>query len=454
MFLTILAFAVLLGYGAFQQGAMPVLDGMVVSAGVAVLAVVYFLLKAREAAPPATNWILGVALWIAALLCFQLAPLPPWILRTLSPYSGQVAAALDPGGWFPITLTPAHSRIWLFRLSASLLAMLVARDLAWRSGRVWPSIFPVLFVAGGESVLGLVQAFSGGPEASARGTYPNRDHFSGLMEMGIPLAVMAGVAWYQGGRRRFETSAAGALGACGFFALAVSMLVAVLLSLSRMGFLTALASLLFVGAISSSVAFSDRIGPRLLWLPVAVVGAVVFLAFIYLPTDQLIDRFAGLGRQELSADTRTQIWKDSLGIAAKAPLFGCGVGSYMSAFLAFKHVAPMNSVAYSHNDYIQVMAEFGVLGAVPIALLIGLAMKGGLDSASLSRDNPRHYLGIGCAGSLFALLLHGLVDFNLYIPANNLAFFWIAGVALGVGAFRYERLPAHRAAPVREFARR
>ena len=438
MLFTIVAFTILLVYGAFQKGAVLVSDGMIIAAGVALLAFAYYGFAARAVSPPATKYLLGLMFWLVAAVSFQLIPLPPSLLSSLSPYSAQIMVALDPTGWFPIALSPAHSKIWLIRLTTSLLAMFMARDIAWRSKWTWSLITPILVVAGGEAVLGLVQCYASVPGVIAQGTYVNRDHFSGLMERGIPLAVMAGVGTYQSGRKRYETSGLSALRACGFFALAASMLVAVLFTLSRMGFLTTLASLLFIGAVSSSIALSNRLSASLRWLPALIAGVVIALAFIYLPTDALMDRFAQMSKQDLSADTRSQIWKDSLQFAAHVPWFGCGLGGYSSAILAFQHVAPMYSIVFAHNDYIQASVEFGLFGFVPLALLIGLAVKGSLDRAFVSREESQRYLGIGCAGSLFAMLFHGLADFNLYIFANNLSFFWIAGVALGIGAFRFE----------------
>jgi hypothetical protein len=35
------------------------------------------------------------------------------------------------------------------------------------------------------------------------------------------------------------------------------------------------------------------------------------------------------------------------------------------------------------------------------------------------------------AGALAAILLHSLVDFNLYIPANAMLLAWIAGMVVG-----------------------
>jgi hypothetical protein len=38
-------------------------------------------------------------------------------------------------------------------------------------------------------------------------------------------------------------------------------------------------------------------------------------------------------------------------------------------------------------------------------------------------------MALGCLGSIAAILLHSLADFNLYIPANALVFSLIVGLA-------------------------
>ena len=442
--LTVVAiFTLVLGYGAFQQGAVTVFDGMLAAAGVGMLACVYYGFIARLGTPPGSRLIFGLCVALTAWVAMQMIPLPFALVRLLSAHRAELETAVRGGqGWTTITVVPAETRIWLIRMGSFLLAMLISRDLAWRfPDRCGYLAIPVLVVAGGEAALGLVQFFSSSSAAGvARGTYVNRDHFAGLLEMAIPLAVMSGVGIYRRGRKRFESSAKSAVLACGLFALATAMLMAVVFSLSRMGFLAALFSLLFVGAVSSSSVLSKRLDTRLRWLPVGLISLAIILTFVYLPTDELIARFAQTGNEDLTADTRVLIWRESVEMVRHAPWAGFGLGSYQSAFYAFKRVAPMSSVAHAHNDYLQAAAELGILGMLPLLLIAGLAGKSALESLGLPRETMQHYLGIGCAGSLFALMLHSLVDFNLYIPANAMTLAWIAGMALGLNlAFRSSR---------------
>lgn len=96
---------------------------------------------------------------------------------------------------------------------------------------------PVLVVAALEGMLGLFQflALRAGPGAvqSATGTYPNRNHFAGLLEMALPLALAAAMAFWTGERKRWWCAA-------GMLAVVGLLVMGTVISLSRMGFLAAL----------------------------------------------------------------------------------------------------------------------------------------------------------------------------------------------------------------------
>src|SRR5581483_8716456 len=157
--------------------------------------------------------------------------------------------------------------------------------------------------------------------------------------------------------------------------------------------------------------------PAPLWrrlLPIATVAVIVALGFVFLPTDPLIARFSDLARtDDISADTRAQIWRESIGIIKAFPVFGCGLGGYESVFMRFKTVAPMFTVDYAHNDYLQILVEMG-----PIAFAAGVFFAIRLLAATIrralyARSTDERFLMVGCTGSLVAMLLHSFVDFNL-----------------------------------------
>ena len=103
------------------------------------------------------------------------------------------------------------------------------------------------------------------------------------------------------------------------------------------------------------------------------------------------------------------------------PAFGVGLGAYATAFTAYDRGAGVFVVQQAHNDYLQLLAEGGLvgaaLGAFFLAFLSISAWRG------LQRRDPvAQGVALGATAGCFGLLMHSLVDFNLQIPSNALAF--------------------------------
>jgi O-antigen ligase len=85
-------------------------------------------------------------------------------------------------------------------------------------------------------------------------------------------------------------------------------------------------------------------------------------------------------------------------------------------------------IDYAHNDYLQALAETGLVGAVFIASALALFLRLAFrDLPHAASDGGWIRLGaaLGCCG----LLVHSFFDFNLHIPANAAWFAVLAGLA-------------------------
>jgi O-antigen ligase len=84
-------------------------------------------------------------------------------------------------------------------------------------------------------------------------------------------------------------------------------------------------------------------------------------------------------------------------------------------------------VEQSHNDYLQIMADGGIFGALIALSFILLAAR---DIARASRHSSRTMSGtaLGAGGGMFALFVHSLFDFNFQIPSNALLFLVLTSV--------------------------
>ena len=430
----LIACGAVLAWAVANIGAVRPADRFITALSFAVIALILFLLARRSSlAPRLSPWVRWPALLLPAYAAFQFLPLPLGVLRLLSPArAGQIDALTPIAGrmrFAPLSVMPSATLRLTVTMAVCLLIFLVIRELAWhRPDRQWTLTFPLVIVAAIEAVIGLVQYFSAWPDGIARGTYVNRNHFAGLLEMALPFAVLYPVAVIRRTRSRRRSPAGPVLKAAPFLLLAGLILAGIVYSFSRMGYFASLVSLFVMGAVP----LGSRISPGRRWIAIGGVGLLVLASFILLPPYRLIMRFAEITATDtLSSEGRVELWGETLPLIATYPVFGCGLGGYESAFHPFKASQPLFRDDYAHNDYLQYLAEMGTVGFLLAGLLMIGLFRAAAHAAGRSEPEAR-WLGLATTGAMTAILLHSLADFNLYIPANAMCLAWITGIASGL----------------------
>src|SRR5207244_1222737 len=89
----------------------------------------------------------------------------------------------------PISIAPPITWTYLANVIAySLIFLLVRKHTRQSSKRFWTPTIALIVIGGLEASLGVVQRAAGAE--AAVGTYVNKNHFAGLLEMILPFAVM------------------------------------------------------------------------------------------------------------------------------------------------------------------------------------------------------------------------------------------------------------------------
>ena len=261
-------------------------------------------------------------------------------------------------------------------------------------------------------------------------TYVNHNHFAGYLELLIPLTI----GFWLYARRRWERTLLG-------YALSV-MAVAFVLTLSRGGWLALagglLAMVLLLRAASPRREEAERgldwrRGRRWMW----VAGAsIVVLAFLTLAADALIGRmstFMKVGEDPLTFQARPRIYRATSAIISEHPVVGTGPGTFVHAFARHRPPDMPYRITYAHNDYLQLAAELGIVGAL-LFLIVGARITAvGIAAVKATRSQFRRYALAGLLAGVWSLALHSLVDFNLHIPANAALVAVWTGVLMGYG---------------------
>jgi O-antigen ligase len=364
-------------------------------------------------------------------LAFQLLPLPSSLLQYISPARAELARGMTPvfgpASWVALSVAPAATRSHAIRVvEYGIVFLLIREAMATSRRRPWLSVFPLIAVGAAEAIFGLAQFASGTDVEYAQGTFVNRNHFAGLLAMVLPFAAMSGVNLLR--RSRSRNGVVGyALGAI----FAVIMMLAIVQSLSRMGFVAMACSMLAMLFVYSLTELS----PRRRWFGVCAVVLGMALCLALMPTERVMARLLQTGT-EGSSLTRLELWKSALNLWRHYPIFGSGAGSFEFVIPRYE-VSPMSYTAdFAHNDYLQGLAELGIVGfCVPLcflAYMLQLAIR----SVRFANSRAIRSIALACFGALVAILVHSLADFNLYIPSNAMLVSWICGMIAGLTALQ------------------
>lgn len=413
------------------------------------LVFVLWLLKSmKEGKKPFAGVKPYIPLLLFLIIClFQTVPMPVSVLGTVSGNSLRIwestrSVLSDIGSaagmnFFTISVYPdATLKKTLLFLSYFVFGVVVSRTFM-TTRKLNFILFPVFALLAFEAASGIYQYLSSGGTVDARGTFFNRNHFAGFLEMSFPLAlgyVLSLGDWSRGGKKTFMRrliSSENAQKHILFLFLLGIILLAVILSKSRAGIFSMLVSLLFFYLLASRFI---RKGLEIKWM-IYVVLTVAFFFGLYIGLYPLVERYL-LIEEELPA--RTLVWKDIISIIKDFPLFGTGLGTFGYVYPLYKiSIKEPIVYLYSHNDYLQIIAETGILGFFSLMAALVLFVMSSmrvLVRLSSEQDYFRFFLLLGTLTGILAILIHSFVDFNLQIPSNGLYFAFLIGFSVALGS--------------------
>jgi len=278
--------------------------------------------------------------------------------------------------------------------------------------------------------------------------FPNRNHFAGHMELLVTLPI----ALLVGDRASRKKQA--------FYILAASAMgVAVVGSLSRGGMIGLGASLAFIVVLSSR--FPERVRRNTItpwasrsrvpifrshFTAVLAVGAAILTGLVLIGARPALHRVAETVREMKGADRedftdgRKRIWNNTLGIIHANPVFGVGLGAFPIVYETYNDAS---AVGRAHNDYLQLLAEGGVVGGA-LALWFLIALSRTISRGLRSSDPMLARLALGSAAGIFAILVHSLFDYNLQVLPNVLLFLLLLALTSRIAEFDAKTITSAR----------
>jgi O-antigen ligase len=402
---------------------------------------VLFLLSGQFSRLTSIHFPVASPFLLVGLVLLQLCPLAV----SLAPLFGRTRDGLPEGSYFTVSMakyqTVSHLLLLVTYLTAFFLTLVLCRDRGAKKGLVFALVSLGVF----EALYGLIQYLTGWQYIftyvkkyyleDATGTYINRNHFAGFLEMILPFAVVFALLSAEllfkdtprEGRTFRRIFSRAELSSLAFWLfLAILLFVALVLSRSRMGIISALVSVAAVLTLSGAAPMRARTK--------MAVAALFFLGalglIVWIGSDPVMSRFETLGQEySLSGQNRISIWRDTLGLIRHHPLLGTGLGSFSVVYPSVQTSFLTLLVEHAHCDYLEVASELGLPGGILVFGSIFWVLAQAVRHHRKTRERFGKAVSLGCIGSITAILVHSLADFNLYIPANALVFTTILALA-------------------------
>ncbi len=286
------------------------------------------------------------------------------------------------------------------------------------------------------AIFGLTQSFTSPTkvywmrelnQSTAFGPFINRHHFAGYMELTIALPLGLLFAGAVDKEKRLL-----------FIFIAGLMGVALVMTASRGGIISLVAEIMFfviaTGMFPKYSEHRHRRSTRLkaLGVRLALAAALLvslFIGVLTLGGEMSINRLIVDSVNTNDPTTgRAHFWSVTLEIIKAHPWIGTGLGAFGVVYTKFDTRNGLFRLEQAHNDYLQVLSDGGIIGAVLALGFVGLLFYRAFARAR-SRDDFRRGVALASVGGCFAVLVHSFFDFTLHTTSNALLFLVLAALA-------------------------
>lgn len=409
-------------------------------------------LKAPQVLAKAWPAFVLLGLWIAEQ-GVHVVPLPPSWVGVLSPEAARMHALVDVLGTARETLTvsvdPYASKVSLLKTLAYAACFFLTLALLNSRARIVAFARVLVYVAVVHSIYAVLMHLSGAQQeffgtkinhaAQASGTFVNRNHFAGYLEMMLALGIgllIAGLSdrhadsW----RRLVRNVIEWLLSPKMVLRLSLCVLVIALTTThSRMGNTAFFASLLLAGAIG--IALSRHATRSTVVLLASLVVIDLLIVGSWFGMEKLAARIEQTTQREIQQ--REEPAGHVLAVIGDYPVLGAGPGTFYVVFEGYRPESVRDYFDYAHNDYAQFAAESGLPGLGLLGLFVALSLACALRAHGRRRDPLMRGMSFACIMGVAAILIHSTADFNLQIPAN--AVYFVVLLALGWISLYHDR---------------
>ena len=317
---------------------------------------------------------------------------------------------------FATRLSAIHYLALFFFLSVLLVLLDSASRIRRLAGIITVFGFGYAFFAILQSVLSPLKIYGIYEATSPFGSFVNRHNYAAFMEMAVavPMGLIFTGAILKDKRLLYITAIA-------------LMGVSLLLSESRGGLVAFLSEIIFLVLLTTGTKSRSNLVLKLglaVLLFVAVIAGAIFVG-----GETSLTRVAETAATGDLTTGRSNIWSVTLDVIKANLPFGAGLGAFGVAYTPHDAMSGLERVEQSHNDYLQVLADAGIVGAlIGLFFLYRLFVTG--RAATGIRNDYRRGIAFGALAGIFAILVHSIFDFVLHTTAISVMFLVLISLLL------------------------
>ena len=205
-------------------------------------------------------------------------------------------------------------------------------------------------------------------------------------------------------------------------------------------------SLIFFGYLLSYFKMTKVLKDNKKWL-IILFSFFLLIALVYLIDIEVSRKSINIlnGLTSIVYDYRSShtvrllIWQSTIGMIKDKPLFGLGLGTFKLHYLNYQanflqqnpgYIDFMVKAAETHNEYLQIWAEMGIMGILAFLFIIAIFYKTKLNLINKIKNIKGKIIVIGLISAVTVTLIHSMFSFPFHIPVVGSAFWFIIGLAI------------------------
>jgi putative inorganic carbon (HCO3(-)) transporter len=387
------------------------------------------------------RWALYPLIIYLVYALLQFTPLPLALVARLSPQSAALHESVQHSYWATLSVDPYASQMTWFKSLSYVLVFTLTLLLINTHARVKTLALTLVYSGMLQGFFGALMTLTHAEYGFfikkfayvgfATGTFVNRNHLAGYLELTLAVGIGLLISSLSGERARswrqwLRNFLALLLGPKLRLRLMLAMMViALVLTRSRMGNTAFFAGLMVAGV--AGLILSRHATRSTVILLASLVIIDLFIVGAWFGVEKVVARLESTSTVN-DAD-RLSVSRDGLKLWQDYAIIGSGAGSFYSVYPGYRSSDVGNYYDHAHNDYVELAAENGVMGAGLLILTVASSFMAALVAQYRRHDPLMRGMSFAALMGIAALMIHSAVDFNLQIPANALTFMVLLALA-------------------------